>query len=104
MVGERNLGLKGSDAYCGMPPEDWLATLTDMRDDRADVYFASCANIRAIEIIEEMEARLNRPVLTSNQVALWCALRTVGIEEDIPALGRLFRRGLVAPAAASAAE
>ncbi len=94
VVGERNLGLKGSDAYCGMPPEDWLATLTDMQDDRADIYFASCANIRAIEIIEEMEARLGRPVVTSNQLVIWHALRLAGITDTLPGLGRLGSVGL----------
>lgn len=89
VVGERNLGLNGSDAYCGMSPADWIETLTEMKDDRADVYFASCANIRAIEVIEELEARLGRPVVTSNQLVIWRALRLAGIDDTIPGLGRL---------------
>ncbi len=43
--------------------------------ERADAYFVSCANIRAIDALDEMEDMLNRPVLTSNQVVLWQALR-----------------------------
>jgi maleate isomerase len=89
VVGERNLGLSGSDAYCGMPPGDWIDVMAGMKNDRADVYFVSCANIRATEVIEEMEARLGRPVLTSNQLVIWRALRLAGIEEAAPGLGRL---------------
>ena len=89
VVGERNLGLNGSDAYCGMSPDAWVETLTAMKDDRADVYFASCANIRAIEVIEELEARLGRPVVTSNQLIIWRALRLAGINDAIHGLGRL---------------
>jgi len=72
-----------------MQPADWVETLTSMQDDRADVYFASCANIRAIEVIEELETRLGRPVVTSNQLVIWHALRLAGIDDVIPGLGRL---------------
>lgn len=89
VVGERNLGLSGSDAFCGMPPGDWVETMTAMKNDRADVYFVSCANIRAIEVIDDMEALLDRPVVTSNQLVIWQALRLAGIDDAVPGLGRL---------------
>jgi maleate cis-trans isomerase len=96
VVGERNLGLSGSDAYCGMAPADWVETMTAMRNDRADAYFVSCANIRAIEVIEELESRLGRPVVTSNQVVIWQALRLAGIDEPVAGLGRLAQAGATA--------
>lgn len=89
VVGERNLGLSGSDAYCSMLPAEWVEVMTEMKSDRADVYFVSCANIRATEVIEEMEAKLGRPVLTSNQLVIWQALRLAGVQDPIPGLGRL---------------
>ena len=104
IAASKGMALPRSDVYCITPPEYWLDCVAEMRDDTVDAYFVSCANIHATYVIDRLEKRLERPVLTSNQVALWCALRTVGIEDDIPALGRLFKRGLVAQAAASAAE
>jgi len=98
VVGERNLGLSGSDAYCAVPPADWVETMTATRNDRADAYFVSCANIRATEAIAEMEERLGRPVVTSNQVVIWQALRLAGIDEPVPALGRLAAAGATAVA------
>jgi len=89
VVGERNLGLSGSDAFCGMPPADWIDVMAGMKDDRADVYFVSCANIRATEVIEKMEAKLGKPVLTSNQLVIWQALRLAGINDAAPGLGQL---------------
>jgi len=89
IVAERNLDLAGSDAYCGMTPEDWVETLAAMKDDRADVYFASCANIRAIEALDRIEAVLDRPVVTSNQLVIWQALRLAGLDDAVPGLGRL---------------
>lgn len=89
VVGERNLSLGGSTAYSAMPPSDWMDTLASMKNDKADVYFASCANIRAIEALEEMEEILGAPVVTSNQLVIWNALRLAGIDDPLPGLGRL---------------
>ena len=89
IVGERNLGLGGSEAYSAMPASDWVDTLREMKNDKADVYFASCANIRAIEALEEMEEILDAPVVTSNQLVIWQAVRFAGIKDPIPGLGRL---------------
>ena len=104
IAASRGMALPRSDVYCITPPEYWLDCVAEMRDDTVDAYFVSCANIHATYVIDRLEERLNRPVLTSNQVALWCALRTAGVEDDVPELGRLFKRGLVTQAAASAAE
>ncbi len=89
IVGERNLGLRNSDDYVATPASVWLDTLRELQTERADAYFVSCANIRAIEMLDEMEAMVGRPVLTSNQVALWHALRLAGIDEAVPGVGRL---------------
>jgi maleate isomerase len=104
IAASKGMALPGTDTYCITPPEYWLDCVSEMRDDSVDAYFVSCANIHATYIIEQLEEGLDRPVLSSNQVALWCALRTVGIDDDLPELGRLFKHGLVVPSAASAAE
>lgn len=99
VVSERNLGLSGSDAYCAITPDQWLETTTAMRNDRADAYFVSCANIRAIEALEQIEGELRRPVLTSNQLVIWQALCLAGIDDPVPGLGRLAAGRLSAAAA-----
>jgi maleate isomerase len=81
--------LSGSDAYCTTPPQYWSDAALELRDDRTDAYFISCANIQSIDVIEELESRLQKPVVTSNQAALWCALRLLGI--SAPGPGMLFR-------------
>ena len=89
IVGEKNLDLGGSTAYSAMRPSEWTETLRGMKNDRADIYFASCANIRAIEALEDMEEILGAPVVTSNQLVIWQALRLAGINDPVPGLGRL---------------
>jgi maleate cis-trans isomerase len=43
-----------------------------------------------IDAIEDAERRLDKPVVNSNQVVLWAALRRLEITEPIAGLGRLF--------------
>ena len=99
IVAERAASLEGTDAYCTAPPRFWYDLALALRDDRADAYFLSCANIHSIDVIEELEKALQRPVVTSNQAALWCALRTIGLSDVVPGLGSLFSRHLVKAAA-----
>ncbi len=81
--------LGGSDAYCAATAESWRERVLAAARPEADVYFLSCANIAAFGVIEELERRLDRPVITSNQAVLWDALRQVGAAEP-RGLGRLF--------------
>jgi maleate isomerase len=91
IVADKAVGLSGSDEYCTTPPRFWFDTACALKNDAADVYFISCANIQSTVVIEDLECALERPVITSNQAALWSALRTIGIGDDVPELGRLLR-------------
>lgn len=91
VVGERCLGLAGSDAYVGVPPAVWVRTAQDEQEPSADAYVLGCTNIHSIDVVEEIEARVGRPTLTSNQAVLWQALRLGGVGEAVPGLGRLLQ-------------
>jgi len=99
VVADRAASLEGTDAYCTTPPRFWYDLALALKDDRAEAYFISCANIHSIDVIEDLEKALQRPVVTSNQAALWCALRTIGLPDVVPGLGSLFRRNLAKAAA-----
>jgi maleate isomerase len=58
----------------------------------ADACFISCTAIRSAGPIADLEASLGMPVLTSNQVLAWHALRTLGIQRRILGFGRIFGR------------
>lgn len=58
---------------------------------QADTVFLSCTGLGIIDAIPTYEQDLGKPVLTSNQVTLWAALRALGIGAK-PPLGRLFER------------
>ena len=71
-------------------PGEWYRLVRAQARDDADAYFISCTAVRSLEVIEDLERDLGRPVFTSNQVAAWHALRTMGVKDIRPGFGRLF--------------
>jgi maleate isomerase len=94
--------LAGSDAYCATPPEVWRDRALAAAHPDADVYFLSCANISVFSIIEDLEARLGRPVITSNQTVIWDALTRLGWRDRHGCPGRLFATAAIADATPAA--
>jgi maleate isomerase len=56
----------------------------------ADAIFISCGALRSIDIIDRLEQRTGKSVITSNQALGWDALRLAGIEDRKPGFGTLF--------------
>jgi maleate cis-trans isomerase len=94
VLADRALALPVPDGMSGATPDVWVETTVAAARPDAEAYFVSCTNIQAIDAIAEIEAQLNKPVITSNQAALWYALRRCGIADEVPQLGRLFRLDL----------
>ena len=57
--------------------------------DNTDALFISCTALRAAKQVDNLEATLGAPVLTSNQCMFWHALRTVGYDKPIKGYGLL---------------
>ena len=94
ILSDKAASLSGTDEYCVTPPRFWYDTAMGLRNDAADAIFISCANISSIDVIADLERDLKKPVVTSNQAALWCALRTLGLSDAVRSLGSLFQRDL----------
>jgi maleate isomerase len=82
--------LGGSDRYCAAPAQFWMDRTIAAARPEADAYLISCANISTFPIIEEVERRLDRAVVTSNQAVLWDALRRLDWHDRGGCPGRLF--------------
>jgi len=54
-----------------------------------DAIFLSCGALRSLEIIDQVERTLGKPVLCSNQASFWHCLRLAGIEDRLSGFGRL---------------
>ncbi len=57
----------------------------------ADALLISCGALRTIEVVDEIERALGKPVVCSNQAILWDCLRLAGVDDRLQGLGRLLR-------------
>jgi maleate isomerase len=85
----KGFALAGSDAFCGTPASFWRDRAIESARPDADAYLISCANISMFSVVEELEARLGRPVVTSNQAVVWDTVSRLGLAGTGP--GRLFK-------------
>ena len=65
-----------------------LAEIKKLGESDCDVVFASCTNLRAFGIIEEAEAAIGRPVISSNSALAWHLAHLAG--KNVLGPGRLF--------------
>ena len=72
-----------------------LARAADRAD--ADAVVLSCTNWRTMDSIERLERELGKPVISSTQATIWCALRVIGYVDSISGYGRLLREIADAP-------
>jgi len=62
--------------------------------DDADCVFLSCTDFRTFEIINPLEKKLRKPVISSNQVTLWHILKLEELGISIKNYGRLLEECL----------
>ncbi len=92
VIREIGLGEKDARGMESIEPEEWIRQALGARHAQADAYVLSCANIRVAAIIDELEKRLEAPVITSNQAMLWHCLRSARIDDAVPGYGALLEK------------
>ena len=55
----------------------------------ADAVFISCGALRSIEVIDQLEQALGKPVITSNQATAWDTMRMAGVMDQQLGYGQL---------------
>lgn len=76
--------------FTEVPPvevHDWVKANVAQK---ADAVLIAGNGLRAVGVIEALEATLGKPVLTANQVTFWKALRVAGVTTRVGPYGRLF--------------
>lgn len=66
--------------------EDGVAAMSP----ESEALFIPCTAVRTLGAIDELERRLDRPVVTAIAATLWATLRVAGINGPRPGLGRLW--------------
>jgi len=72
--------------------QDYLFEVISSMDlEEAEAVFLSCTNLPALNIVDKLEKKLNKIVLSSNQVLIWDSLQSIGKTESINGFGKLFK-------------
>ncbi len=80
-----------SDIDIGKVDSDYLFdVLTKMDLKGADALFISCTALPALSIIDKLEKKIGKPVLSSNQALIWDTLEKIGKNTSINGFGKLF--------------
>ena len=71
-------------------PDYLYDVISKMNLGEAEAVFLSCTNLPALSILDKLEKKLNKVVLSSNQVLIWDTLQSVGKNNSIKGFGKLF--------------
>lgn len=85
------LGIEVSDDISAVTPESIFGAAVEADHPEADGLFISCTDFRAVQMIEDIEKRIGKPVVTANQATFWSAIRKGGYEKKIAGFGRLLK-------------
>ena len=72
-------------------PKHLLETLIKLDTNDADALFVSCTALPALEILDQVEKKINKIVLSSNQTLIWDTLRSIGYKSSVEGYGKLLR-------------
>ncbi len=89
ILGMRGLDITTDLEMTSLSPEAIYRLARSAWQPEADGLLISCTSLRTIEILEELEADLGKPVISSNQASFWSAMRMAGVNESVAGFGKL---------------
>ena len=88
-IAMHGMGISDGREFAKVAPEEIMRFCLEKWDSQADGLFISCMNFDALPVVDELERRIGKPVVTSHSATLWRALGLAGFPVRIPGLGRL---------------
>ena len=85
------LDIKSDTDIWKVDPEYLFKVLVSMDHADSDALFISCTALPVLQIIEKLEKKLKKFVLSSNQVLIWDTLEKIGQNNSINGFGKLFK-------------
>jgi len=77
--------------FARIDPKYLSEVLTNLNIKDADALFVSCTALPALEILDEVEKKIDKPVFSSNQTLIWDTIRSVGYKYSVEGFGKLLR-------------
>ena len=90
-VAERHLGLSVNFEFSEVEPDTLRSLLREVASSRPEAMTTLCTNLRAAQLVDELERELGIPIYDSVATVVWQALRLVGVDpRAVRGWGRLF--------------
>jgi maleate isomerase len=80
-----------TEAHSTITRERILALVDEVMRPQTEAIFISCSNFRTLEIIDGIEQKYGKPVVTSNASMMWQMLRLMNDAREVPGAGQLFK-------------
>ena len=81
-----------SDLDIGKVDENYLFNVLSKIDlEDSDALFVSCTALPVLSIIDKLEKKINKIVLSSNQTLIWDSLNQINYQKKIEGFGKLFK-------------
>ena len=71
-------------------PQHVFDTLTKIDLSKSDALFVSCTALPILSVIDELEKKINKVVLSSNQTLIWDTLKKINYKNKVEGFGELF--------------
>ena len=80
-----------SDIDIGKVDEKYLfEILSNLNLDESEALFISCTALPALDLIDRLEKKFNKLVLSSNQTLIWEALNLINNKDPVKGYGKIF--------------
>jgi maleate isomerase len=89
IMGSAHLGIADAFKLADPTPDEINALWEKSWREGADASLITCLNLNSHEVIEKIEARSGKPVITSTQATLWKLLRAAGVSDAVHGYGLL---------------
>ena len=84
-----SLNLKLDSEFANVDPDYILEISSTLDTKNVDALFISCTALPVLSIIDKLEKKIQKTVLSSNQTLIWDTLRSIGCNSTIKGYGKL---------------
>ena len=84
-----SLNLKLDSEFANVDPDYILEISSTLETKNVDALFISCTALPVLSIIDKLEKKIQKTVLSSNQTLIWDTLRSIGCNSTIKGYGKL---------------
>ena len=71
-------------------PQHVFDTLTKINLTKSDALFVSCTALPVLSIIKDLEKKMGKVILSSNQTLIWDTLKQINFKDEVAGYGELF--------------